>query len=191
MMETSWFNPYPAWMGWVALSVVFTIIAFVWYRFRKKKAIKTPSKYWRVPVDGFADVFVTKSYFVGELKIEYTKKMAEDLADSLYEEMQGVWIACAAVYETTPKHGWCVGKIVVMKEGMPIAHPHVVWGAPHGNIRLLLQDQMLYWFARECHNVFRYRAYGMDWIYNDRDAEDKKKHAEVEAWIDKRYLHGE
>lgn len=182
-MEISWFNPYPAWVGWVALSVVFTIMAVVWYRFRKKKAIKTPKRYWRIPVQGFADVFVTKSYFVGELKIEYTKEMADDLGVILFQTMQEVWAQCEEVYEIVPEHGWCVDKLVVMKDGMPEAHPHVVWGAPHGSIRLLLQDQILYWFARECHNVFRYRIYGMDWIYRRKGGMDIRHSLEVEKWI--------
>ena len=187
-METSWFNPYPAWMGWVALGIAFTVIAFVWYRFRQKKNAKSEPTLWRVPVDGFADVFVPKTYFVGELEIELTKNRAEELAFELYEEMQDLWAECERVYEITPEHGWCVDKVSVVNDGMPEDHPHVVWGAPHGRIKLLVQMAMHYWFVRECHNVFRYRMYGMEWIYEDRGGDDVADHAAVEMWINERYL---
>jgi len=175
-------------MGWVALAAIVCISAYVWYNFRKAKNTKTPKKYWRIPIQGFADVFVSKSYFVGELEVEYTKDMADELGDAMYRTMQDLWEKCEDVYENSPEHGWCVDKIVVMKDGMPEDHKHVVWTAPHGNIRLLLQDTLHYWFARECHNVFRYRIYGMGWIYNTRGPEDIAHTLAVEMWINDTYI---
>lgn len=206
-MESSWFNPHPAWMGWIALGVVFTVITFVWYRFRKKKANKVRSHWW-IPVDGFANVSVPVERYLNAdiyvkneeelVPIPVSKEEAEDIAYELFDVQLSVWVACIAAYKeyskgeeyfSPRKHTWIVSKVGLSKREMPKGHPYVAWGAPHGIIKLLLLDKekMYYWFARECHNVFRYVLYGMAHIYKTIDDEDFAITQEIEKWISETY----
>jgi len=182
-----WYNPLPGWIGLVAIAVIACVFAVVWYKFRQRKNAKAPARFWREPIDGFADVFVTKYYVHDDEEGTVTKEEATNIANSLALARDDIWATCERIYEHVPEHGWCVDKISVVREGMPENHKHVVWGAPHGRIKLLLQSNMYYWFVRECHNVFRYRMYGMAWIYKTKNPKDLRETVAVEEWITNHY----
>ncbi len=132
-MYTIEFNPPLAWVGWVALVVATCIFGYLWYRVYKAKSIRTPAKYWKVPILYFAPVFVTKTYFVRDLEIAYTEEMAKATASRLALAKDAVWKACEEAYGVKLKHAWPVNKVVV-KDGMPAGHPYVAWQVPRGGI---------------------------------------------------------
>ena len=197
-METSWYNPLPAHWGWIGLAVIVVISAYVWYRFRKAKNKKSEFTHWTVRIDGFGNVYVPKLRIwekqglpenPEQWPIPITSDMASVMAHKLMDVWTEVWLEMTRIYKNSPKGGWRVTHIKIENTGikMPSDHKHVVWYAPHGPMKLLLADDMQYWFARECHNVFRCMMYGVDNIYDTLGRDDLEKAMQVEEWISEHY----
>ena len=160
------------WLGWLAAAVIILGTAYLFYRQRKKKESDTRSHHI-VLLDGFPIVHIP---------ISLSRERAEKIAANLQNVYTRLWASIAKSYCLTPAP-------------MPIAtigsslfevdpeHPHVLWIAPRDKVFLRVQPTMYYWFARELHNIFRYRTFGMQWIYVARDEADDNNIIDIEQWI--------
>jgi hypothetical protein len=194
----SWYNPLPGWIGWIALAVIIIGSAYMWYRFRKDKNRKSEFTHWTVRIQGFGEIYVPKLRLwdkqdMPEHPEQWPKSITQDganvMACKLVDVWTELWLEMIKIYKHSPKGGWPVAylKIENMVEEMPKAHKHVYWNAPHGSMGLLLADDMVYWFARECHNVFRCMMHGINHIYDTMDRDDLDKATQVEKWIADNY----
>jgi hypothetical protein len=194
----SWYNPLPGWMGWIALAVVIVVFGYLWYRFRKAKNADSVLTHWTVRINGFGKVYVPKLELWSKEEppehpeqwpVPITPDMASVMAHKLRDVWTDVWLTMIQTYKHSPKGGWPVTylKLENTVEAMLEGHKHVSWYAPHGSMRLLMADDMAYWFARECHNVFRCMMLGIPHIYDTVDREDLEEALLVEDWISKNY----
>lgn len=194
----SWYNPLAGWIGWLALAVIVVVTAYVWYRFRKTKNAPSEFTHWTVRVFGFGVVHVPKLKLWDKQNppehpeqwpMPITPDMASVMAHKLKDAWTVLWLEMIKIYGNSPKGGWPVTylKLENTVEDMPGDHKHVYWNAPHGSFGLLIADDMVYWFARECHNVFRCMMYGIDNIYDTLDRDDLDKAMQVEEWISENY----
>jgi len=203
MDAASWYNPLAGWIGWVATGVIFVVVAYVWYRFRKRKNSHV-SKIWpSITILGFGGVSIPKFYpmLPGQPTEEpepLSYEVAQLEARILYDVKNAVWEKCIEQYGVTYNtneafqqnaQGWCVDDIGVTSnpDAMPEGHPFVAWGMPHGGIKLLFQFDMYFWFAHEVHNVFRYVLHGPLHIYDTVDAGDLMDARVVQEWINEEW----
>ena len=151
------------------LVIVAIMLVFGYMLYRMEKNKRTESNlHGPIPINGFADVHVTKTC---------SAKESSDIAIKLSRVQRRLWKSCKRVYTRRSKIPWIVDKVAVVDGDVESGHPEVVWHTGANRIVLKLQPSMEYWFARECHNVFRYQL-------NDAAEEEFN---EVERLIAMRY----
>ena len=167
----------PAYIGWLAVVVIIVAFAAAFAAQRRRKARQVPT-HWRIPIDGFADVSVTR---------EVSRTRAGLIAFTLEVRRNAVWRKCTEVYKHKPKHPWPVDKIGVVTDPavMPKDHPRIAWS--RGLVKLLIADDMYLWFAHEVHQMFRRQMLGRRWTTKPRTAADAARAVKVQAWIDEEY----
>jgi len=174
------FHPLPSWIGWVGFVLAIGFFGWLLRKMKKDQENPAPSKYQRIPIYGFATVFIP---------IGFPEDSAENIAGLLATIKDMVWDKCQEIYKITPEHPWPVHEILLTKvpEKMPAAHPHVYWNIQVGKIHLLFDKQTSHWFAREVHNVFRYLNFGIAHIYEPVDGVDQDNAQAVNEWIVTRF----
>ena len=168
---------YLNWLGWVGAALIILTTVYLFYRQRKKKETD-PRTMWMHGIDGFASVWIPN---------EVERARGIKLANRLQSVKHVVWKQCARYYGDDEPPAWTVGQI-----NMAYAYPHkdhkeIVWFPAAHKIRIRIQDSMNYWFAHECHNVYRWQKHGPKWVYSLRDAKDRAAALSMQTWIDAKW----
>ena len=172
------FNPHPGWIGWLGAALVVVAFTLAFIKQRKKKAAdKLLPRPYRVPVDGFADVLISRHGI--------KKNEAQMIAHGLHQTRNEVWAKCKQVYGVTPKTTW-IDKVMVTRNPdlMPKDHKHGYFDFGGRFILALYWDGVYEFFAHEIHNVFRAVQFGPGHIREPMDDADRLLAQEMYDWIE-------
>ena len=165
-------------IGWslVALFIAIIVVAFVLQR--RRKANKERSHYI-ILLDAFPATHVPLGAVVD-------RSEARGVAQALKVAYRASWAALTGIYGSSVRE-IPIGTIGITMGPVLENHSEVAWLIGTGKVLLKFQDRMYYWFVAELHNMFRYNMYGMDWVYETRDEDDRLKALEAQEWIEKNY----
>lgn len=154
---------------------LFAIWGLLFYLQRRRKANQKPHM-WREIRGGLGVVEVTR---------DVSEEEAIFIANRLQLVKAKVYAICLDVYPYNDnRYIGLVGHIGVANVAPSPEHPVVSFSASADDILLRLDPGMYYEFARECHNVFRYRMHGRAYITQCMDPADLAKANEVRARIE-------
>ncbi len=165
-------------IGWIITVAAIAAFGYMLYRMQKSKAEdRLKPKPWTVWLDLFPPV-----HFPDDIDEVDGRAIAVELK----EASTVLWAALVGIYN------YKAGTIPV--EEIAVVHDYskpVEWLAPHGGIRLRIQDDMMWQYAHELHNVFRYQAFGMARIYLtefDPTAQEIEQYEAAVAYINKEFI---
>lgn len=168
-------TPLPAyldWLGWAVAAVIILTNVYLFYRQRKKK-YNDPRTMWMHGIDGFASVWIPN---------DVEKPAGEKIAARLENVRDVIWKQCLRNYGEQAR--WTIAQINVADAEPHKDHKHVMLIPAAHKIYLRLQEGMYYWFARECHNVYRWQLHGFNFIYEPKDDADKSALILTQDWIE-------
>ena len=168
---------YLNWLGWVGAALIILTTVYLFYRQRKKKDTD-PRTMWMHGIDGFASVWIPN---------EVEKPAGIKMANQLSNIKRVVWKQCARAYKDPGSQPWTVAQINMAHAYPSKDHPEIVWFPAAHKIRIRIQKSMSYWFAHECHNVYRWQLHGPKWVYSLRNAEDRAAALFIQNWIDQKW----
>ena len=167
------------WLIIVGIMLIFGVLFYL--QRRKKAADKLKPHPWTVWRNLFCPVHVP-----ADVSVEQGQRYAADLA-AAYSRL---WENLGNIYEKKNPPPPCVTEIMLTHDEVAPGHPRVVWNAPHGPIILRIRPDMVFWYAHEMHNVFRYQLYGMGRIYLDDyepTQQEARQYADAVAFINETF----
>ena len=171
------FELLPAWIGWVALAAALLAGAWLFYRQRKNKAWEREHETgYSIIIDGFP--YTT-------LPIDVPREQGLEYVHSLRRVYRAVRERLEAIYNARVEY-------------LPFTALHLIHGEvdpDHPGIKLHLQSgictadmdhDLLLNFAGECHNAFRYKAFGLPRVFKPLESE-MKQYRKAVAFINAKY----
>jgi len=168
---------YLNWLGWVGAALIILTTVYLFYQQRKKKD-SDPRTMWMHGIDGFASVWIP---------LEVEKAAGIKMANHLSNIKKVMWKQCARRYNDPDSQEWTVCQINLAYAYPHKEHKEIMWIPAAGKIRARIQKSMGYWFAHECHNVYRWQLHGPKFVYSLRNAEDRAAALFIQNWIDQKW----
>ena len=161
-------------IGFVIAGVAILVFGWLLYRMEQKKRNDKPSHHIISDIPGFPVIHVPAALSRAE---------AETLSNTLAVVYERLWVALDVIYGVYAKP-MPIAVIGCTLDDVDPDHKHVRWMAPTDRIYLKIEDDTPFWFAMECHNVFRYVIHGMKGIYRIMDDDDAIHARKAGRWIE-------
>jgi hypothetical protein len=160
-------------IGFVIAGVAILTFGWLLYRMEQKKRNDTPSHH----------VIILEEFPVLNVPVAIPLKKAQTIAENLRHTYTGLWAAFNAIYGST-KDSMPISVIGCTMDDVDPDHKHIRWMAPTDRFQMKIEPDMYYWFARECHNVYRYLVNGINGIYYIKNDDDASHARDAGRWIE-------
>ena len=162
-------------IGWILSGVFAAAFLFLLFKQIRDKKNRTPSMWWQA-IDGFCSLWLPASI---------SKEDGEKIGLKLENVRNVVWKQCRRNYKAESR--WTIAQVNVANAEPHKDHTEVMLIPAAHKIYLRLQERMYYWFARECHNAYRWQLHGFNHIYEPVDDDDKAALILTQGWIENKW----
>jgi len=162
-------------VGWILSGVIAIAFFVLLFKQQRDKRNNTPHL-WDQDIDGFGSLW---------LPTTVSEEDGEKIAAKLANVRDVIWKQCKRNYGVDVR--WTVVQTSVAPAEPHKDHKHVMFIPGAHKIYLRLQERMYYWFARECHNAYRWQLHGFNHIYEPVDDDDKAALILTQGWIENKW----